>query len=221
MGKEAATQKPKPERSEQIQQIQAQPKPPQKIAGKRFEDYLKDLHSGDPKVRIKGIVSIQRSGDPRAAAELTAMLTDSDTGVKVAAITALGWIRDRSVVPALITTLDTDKEKMVKSEAARVLGELGDRRAVPILTTALSDAAWEVRRSAVLALGRIGDPSTKWAVRKKLEDRDARVRMAAAYALGDVGGKIDLPDLIYRRFFDPNPDVKSEAAKAIEKILKK
>lgn len=208
----------------EIQNQPRQPPPQPKTvppASKRFEDYVKDLRNADPKIRISAILGIQRSHDPRSVPEITRMLIDGEVMVKVTAITALGYINDKSAAPALIAALKSDPTVTVKAESARVLGTLVAASAIPELKAALSSPAFEVRKEAVAALGRINDPTTKGDVKKMFSDADPRIRASAVWALGEMGGKLDIPGLIRLRIVDAEPSVKAEADSAIAKLLQK
>jgi HEAT repeat protein len=78
--------------------------------------------------------------------------------VRVAAVEALGGLKDTLAVRALIETLKKDTEATVRRAAAWALGQLDDARAIPALTDALrADPDVEVRRNAAEALGEIED----------------------------------------------------------------
>jgi cyclophilin family peptidyl-prolyl cis-trans isomerase/HEAT repeat protein len=93
--------------------------------------------------------------DSSVGADLVALTSDADAGVRRRAALALGRIGDLSAVPTLVTAL-SDSEEAVRGTAAFSLGLLGDAQAVPALQTALSDTSAIVRGRAAEGLGLIG-----------------------------------------------------------------
>lgn len=67
-------------------------------------------------------------------------LADEDPCVREAAIYALGDLRNRRAVPALINTLRNDNDPNVRVIAAYILGELGDPSAIQPVKEALLNA---------------------------------------------------------------------------------
>ncbi len=102
-----------------------------------------------------------------------------------------------NAVPALQRTLEKDASPKVREATAFALGEIsresakaaGDPQLVAILTKALTDDAWQVRRSAAFALGCLEKEAV--AAREPLElalrDKSPEVRQNAAWALGRLG----------------------------------
>ncbi len=83
--------------------------------------------------------------------ELLGKLKDTDTRVRKSAARALGLIKDKSAVPALIEILKGDDWR-VRQAAVQALGQIKDKSAVPALMEALKDDDWRVRFFAARAL---------------------------------------------------------------------
>lgn len=88
---------------------------------------------------------------------------DSPGDERMAAINALGLLRDARATLALIKILerDMDERRGFAMVAIPALGLIGDARATQILLQALRkrDDHWLGREAAAVALGRIGDPA--------------------------------------------------------------
>lgn len=90
--------------------------------------------------------------------ELVQTVTSSrDEKARLAAVLALGKLKDPRAVPALIRALD-DKSNVVRAVAATALGFAGDSRAEGPLTRKLNDADPTVRARAREALERLSPP---------------------------------------------------------------
>jgi len=130
------------------------------------------------------------------------------------AVEALGAMRNRQAVPALIKALkDEDDYGPVRYEAVEALGLIGDVQAVPALIEVLSDKntkAW-VRYRAIEALRLIGDPQAVPALVKALKDED--VKYTAAESLVKIGSPA-VPSLL-EAFKSNDKDVTMKAAEAL------
>jgi HEAT repeat protein len=118
------------------------------------------LRHGPVRLRLEACYSLLELGDPRAVACLRGALSrDADMDIRKAAAYALGWLRDRSAVPALVRTLENRREDAsVRGMAAEQLGRLQDPAAIGALRRALKDDHMEVRFWAAYALGEYGPP---------------------------------------------------------------
>ena len=164
------------------------------------------LESSDAAVRTAALGALERLG-VLADADLSAALTDPDTGVRrraaeIAAthpeldlvptlsdpdarvVEVAAWAcgehestRD-AVVDTLIDLATGADDALVREAAVASLGALGDERAVATIVAACSDKP-AVRRRAVLALAPFEGPDVDAAIDRALEDRDWQVRQAA------------------------------------------
>ena len=88
---------------------------------------------GNSAVPLKNIPAYALVQIGSAAVEaLTNTLQNPSLGVRISVVGALGLIRDRNAVDALITALG-DQDESIVAEAAEALGEIGDTRALPAL----------------------------------------------------------------------------------------
>ena len=82
------------------------------------------------------------------------LLKDSAADVRQQAAFALGQIRDRAAVEALVIALK-DSVSDVREQVAFALGQIRDPRAIDGLTAALKDSSADVRQQAAFALGQL------------------------------------------------------------------
>lgn len=154
-----------------------------------------------------------------SAALLIATLSDPVREVRLAAVEALGGLKDTVAIRALIEVLKKDTEAMVRRAAAWSLGELDDPRAIPALSDALrGDTDVEVRRNAAHALGEIEDaravPALSDALRR---DRDITVRKAVVQALSDIEDPASAA-VLFPVLKDSDPEMRQLAAEALGSI---
>jgi HEAT repeat protein len=120
----------------------------------RFEEAAEALlrRLDDNAVRVVAAEALGRIGDQRAIEPLRRFLPGQDPRV----INALGDLRDRESVPALIA-LVAGGTPQAQQAAAQALGKIRDRRAVEPLIAALQGQGPQPQTIA-RALGEIGDP---------------------------------------------------------------
>src|SRR5213079_672761 len=124
------------------------------------------------------------------------LLVDKETGVRTAAVVALGQIGDEGAVNALSQVMTgnslakgkkkrTSENEFVMRAAAHSLGQIRSRSSVPVLMAALEKETnpSDVRREAATALGLIGDASAASALRAALASADPYLSEAAREAL--------------------------------------
>jgi len=170
------------------------------------------------------VMPAQRRPAPTASAResatlLMATLSDPVREVRLAAVEALGGLKDTVAVRALIEILKKDTEAMVRRAAAWSLGELDDPRAIPALSDALrGDADVEVRRNAAHALGEIEDARAVPALSEALRrDRDITVRKAIVQALSDIEDPASA-SVLFPVLKDSDPEMRRLGAEALGSI---
>jgi cyclophilin family peptidyl-prolyl cis-trans isomerase/HEAT repeat protein len=104
------------------------------------------------------------TGAPAPAADLTQLLTDTDSRIRRRAALAIGRVGLSSGVGPLTAVLARDPEPEVRQMAAFALGLLHDASAVNALRAALGDEAPLVRGRAAEALGAVGDSASSRAI---------------------------------------------------------
>jgi HEAT repeat protein len=72
--------------------------------------------------RLRAVVALGKSGDPRAVRPLVDLLGDTDTEIRLSATTALGNLKSGRPVDELIGRLrDRSEERVIREQAARAL----------------------------------------------------------------------------------------------------
>lgn len=149
---------------------------------------------------------------------------------------------DGLVAPLLLLLDDADPE--VRAQAAKMLGEPAQPKAVEPLVARLADDSLRVRYHAAMSLGRIGDPTALpylVAMLAENDDRDRFLRHAGVMALVMIGDRSTIQEMasspapslrraavlalrrlrdpsIERLLFDPDPRIRTEAARAVHDL---
>ncbi|HSQ93091.1 MAG TPA: HEAT repeat domain-containing protein [Methanoregula sp.] len=78
-----------------------------------------------PVERLRAVVALGKSGDPRAVRPLVDLLGDPDTAIRLASITALGNLKSGRPVEELIERLrDQGEQTVIRKEAAVTLSAI-------------------------------------------------------------------------------------------------
>lgn len=128
----------------------------------------KPLYHPDLRVRKEAIRALMKIGGESAALMLLSLLDEADEVVVRHAVLALGLMRSREAVPALLRLLERRdlllKELGVKKEVVQALGRIGDRRVTPQLIRMLGSRGWpvlgrwlELKVAIASTLGVMGD----------------------------------------------------------------
>ncbi len=110
-------------------------------------------------LRMAAIGVLTALGDPHALdALMSTAQRDRDPQAREAAVQAIGTMRDRRGLPALLKSLD-DADQRVRVAAAKALGTLGDRTALDaLMRTHESDPQPDVRAAAEAAIEALSRP---------------------------------------------------------------
>ncbi len=119
---------------------------------------LEVLRSGTPLQRdstIRTLYSLKH------AELLTAHLEDPDQNVKIAMVSALGFLKDKSSAPALNRMLTSTTDYLLRETVLYAVGEVCDTSSVPILISLLADPSTErdLRLSIPITLASFGHGS--------------------------------------------------------------
>ncbi|BBU29952.1 hypothetical protein BTHE68_36860 [Burkholderia sp. THE68] len=184
---------------------------------KAAQPALAALSDAAPLVRREAVGVLGWLRHASALPQLT-QLARADTSVDVrhAAVGALGFATDDSVLDTLKHAL-SDDEWRVREEAAATLGKLRLVAARDALERALADDYWQVTLQAARALGRLRDVASTHAVAELLTFPISNVRKEAALALGELGNR-DALDVLEAALGDGDPEVRKAARIAIAQI---
>jgi HEAT repeat protein len=152
-------------------------------------------------VRTAAVEAAFSSGGSRAVPALVGALRDTHWEVRLGSATALGTLRDHSVVDNLCELIQ-DPDRDVRERAIKSLEKINDRRAIPTLVTALLDMESVVRHAATAALERI---DLRWhedktaleflpQIQRGLQHPDYWVRYCAGQLLEKLG--VDVKSLV-------------------------
>lgn len=129
--------------------------------------------------------ALQRSGDPRAADPMVALLSSSGIYTQAFALRGLAGLKDARVVkPALALANRADADVRLRAVAIRSLGQLSEASAVAPLQAIVSNRATprSVQLEALAALGAIGSPKSFDSMLDLFSSPVASVRLAAMAA---------------------------------------
>ncbi|HLZ09508.1 MAG TPA: HEAT repeat domain-containing protein [Chloroflexota bacterium] len=161
------------------------------------------------------------------SAVLKLCLTDSDGGVRAAAIDGLWEDEEFRTGDLLAKILRDDPDERARTSAALGLARFATRIELGTLypptasrvRTALLDAAndrreqREVRRRAVESIGVLSAPEIADLIDRTYADQDPKFRASAIYAMGRNGDDRWLP-LVLKDLDDDIPEIRFEAARA-------
>jgi HEAT repeat protein len=212
-----------------------------KIGSPSVDPLIVALKNSRSDVRQLIVELFGKIGDIQAVEPLTAVLNDSNCGVRqstAGVLDKLGWksptdaasvaywIAKRDwercvemgalcVEPLMVVLKDRDVD--VRQSAARVLGKIGDPKVVDSLIAALKDNESDVRRSAAEALGEIGCAKATDPLVAALKDITSDVRRSATESLGKIGDpKAVDPLLVVLK--DGDCHVRQSVANALDKL---
>lgn len=171
------------------------------------------LADPDERVRVAALRSLARL-DQLTVADLTALLSDGDAGVRTAAldvaatrpepaidallhddapmvVEAAAWaLGERAdarpmIVDALAAVARTHDDPLAREAAVAALGAIGDDRGLPAVLDATTDKP-AIRRRAVISLVAFDGPEVDAAWARARTDRDRQVRDAVDELLGPI-----------------------------------
>lgn len=184
-----------------------------------------------PEQSGRAVEAIGAIGAPALAHLQRALQPDTEGVLKLAALDAVGRIRDAKAVPLLsrfandadpevrreavealahleapgalraLAAALSDASEPVRCAAAAGLARLPDKRLVPFLRRAIPDPSREVQQSVVRALGLCGDESAVEALRPLVTCGDSDLELEAAEAVARLGDHAAVPRLLEKLEF--------------------
>jgi len=134
------------------------------------------------------------------ALRATAMNTVNGRFLRSFAITALGKIGDKRIIPDFLKLLSEERNPDIKLRVVAAFGEMPSEETIPAIRSAMADTDEAVRAAAVTAAGKTRNEELVKAILYRFRhDSEARVMLAAAEALQEYGYS-ELPALILARF---------------------
>ena len=183
-------------------------------------------------------VALGQLGDPRAGPVEIKLLRSRDHYVQLAAVEALGTLRDPAAVePLMAIATDDAVEPFIAKKAIMALGRIGDPRAVPAVERMLfrerqgvsfypeaSFAVFEIGEPAATPLIQLlagkDKPFEKWAEENQILPEALLAK--TAQVLGDVGDPRAEPALLSRLHYESPSDykllVRANAAESLGRL---
>lgn len=120
------------------------------VAGaKRLVDIINPFSSAEDDLVIEPYTAV----DAETISAISERLTDSEEEIREAAAKALGILRARSALPAMLEALRTDTSKKVKVAIMRSFYKIGDNSVGPALMPLIYTSDREVRHEAIETIG--------------------------------------------------------------------
>jgi len=138
-----------------------------------------------PELRILLLEALGASGDYSVITALADAAAHPHSGVRAAAVRALGRLQHPAGQPAVAAAL-ADEDAEVRAAGAEAAGEARLGRLADVLHARLSDAAWRVRFQAAAALGKLG-PAGLDRLRQAAAEPDTAAQRAASLTLAELG----------------------------------
>lgn len=150
--------------------------------------------------------------DQRLAIQIFEESRPDDTKIRGYLALALGQMKSRAAVPALVKALD-DTSAQTRIYALMALGTIGDPSAEEAISRRLADEDEGIRKAAAFALGGVGGDLAKAELRKTLHDPTIDVSWNSALSLarlGDSAGKDVLLTMLDRDRIAGTPGISEE-----------
>lgn len=166
-------------------------------------------------------------GSRGVAPRIELLLKDEDDNVVVSAVEALGNLRSRTSVPALVEAYR--KLTYPRSEIVEALGKIGGGQALEFLIAAfkerIADLASDQLELVTLAesIGHVGDDQARMVLLNRMPDVRGKLRNMMLHAIvtiterigGEVGSLPVLRQEVVEALTDPDPVLKGSAAKIL------
>ena len=114
------------------------------------------VKSPSAKVRQTAVAALAKLGDPGTATAILPLLNDKEATVRTAAIQALGALKAKIAIPALIKAAN---DSAMQFDAIKALAQMPDVRALTAYLTGLGSKSPELRTACRLAVGAIREPA--------------------------------------------------------------
>jgi HEAT repeat protein len=157
------------------------------VAAATGRELARRLTDGEPAVRRAAARVIGRL-DVKAGDALIEAMNDRVAAVRLAAMDALGDVREGRAVAALEARYTHFRQGAEAIGALRAMARIGSRSSVPFFASLLAARDPAVRRFALEGIGRAGDRSRVDAIETGLgPEMNEEVRLASAFALQLLG----------------------------------
>ena len=101
------------------------------------------------------VIEPNLTADPAAVEVLQARLQDPEESLRIKAARALGILRGRTAIPAMLSAVRDDRSNAVRFEAVRSLLKIGEPSVAPDLMNLITYPDPKVRHQAIYTIGRM------------------------------------------------------------------
>jgi HEAT repeat protein len=171
----------------------------------------------DPRLREGAAWAIQPMEHPEVVPVLLAILRESDSELRQASISRLGYSGNEQAVVPIIDALQSDPDIYVRRAAASALGCLGDSRAIQPLIDALNDPTERLHGCAIESLIELNAVEAIDEIAKMINHPDFLIRMSIAYAFAGFENR-RASDYVAQLLDDEHEEVRQYAVKAVGSI---
>ena len=171
----------------------------------------------DARARRAMIGALGATGYADVVSVLRRWAESPDMATRYTAVRALGRTATPAALEPLLDALG-EADPGVRAAAIHALGQLGEPRAAEPVAAQLDAEDRDLRRVAASALRALAPPAATDRLVAALKDVDREVRLVAARTLSRLGSRRALEPLGERAAQDPDPLVRTEAARAAEVI---
>lgn len=157
---------------------------------------------------------------PKALHVLEARLSDSDLGVRRAAVYALARVTDEKILMKIMG-LANDPDPEIREAAMTAAGRVSSPTANDILLRGLNDEADRVKMAALdgISAKKIKGAKETLEMMGKYQDVNIRRKVAKAYiSLLDPGEAANAMDFLTNLLYDTDPQVKLYAIEAVSQV---
>jgi HEAT repeat protein len=145
------------------------------------------------------------------------LLSSKDIEIKKKAIFALGELKNRKAVRALVQVVIQETHSEVKVLALEALIKIGSAQGLEAMILSVEDLHPLVRATAVKGIGVLGNSKQIPLIASKLRDKDKMVRAEAVDALHRIGGK-KVDHLLNPLLEDPDSCVRVNTVIALHQV---
>jgi HEAT repeat protein/cyclophilin family peptidyl-prolyl cis-trans isomerase len=172
---------------------------------------------GEHMVAVEAIRALGRLGDPSATpALLTLLLPKADRGLRLEAISAIGFTGGEGAYEALLDNL-ADPSPLVRAAALRGLAQLDPEGFVTVLSGLDPDPHWTVRAALASILGTLPPEIALARLRAMFDDSDERVLPSVLASFSKLHPS-DAAAVVMAQLKHNDPAVRAAAATAIGEL---
>ncbi|MFC2003844.1 HEAT repeat domain-containing protein [Chloroflexota bacterium] len=150
----------------------------------------------------------------KASPTLIQAIADPNEEVRLAAVRALGQMRDLESITTLLNILEK-RADWTSGRILEILIGLGDLIKKPVLPWLTSTTNPRVKLLLVQLCGLMRWSEVIPLLIPLLEDRNTEIRVSAAQAIGNIGGDITTAEHLVSMLIDENWEVRAQAAETL------